>query len=62
VRTTSLDPNALQLNRKRETSKSLSNAELADYSGGDDAMIWGEYGLAPRSPSKVVERFEGYDP
>jgi hypothetical protein len=44
----------------------LECLERADYSGGEDAMIWGEYGFAPRFPrpaepppiGKLIERFE----
>jgi hypothetical protein len=44
----------------------LECLERADYPDGEDAMIWGEYGFAPRFPrpaepppiDKLVERFE----
>ncbi len=44
----------------------LECLERADYAGGEDAMIWGEYGFAPRFPrpaepppiGKLIERFE----
>ena len=44
----------------------LECLERADYPGGEDAMIWGEYGFAPRFPrptepppiGKLIERFE----
>jgi hypothetical protein len=44
----------------------LECLERGDYRGGEDAMIWGEYGFAPRFPrpaepapiSKLIERFE----
>jgi hypothetical protein len=44
----------------------LECLERADYAGGEDAMIWGEYGFAPRflRPAepppigKLIERFE----
>jgi hypothetical protein len=44
----------------------LECLERADYPGGEDAMIWGEYGFAPRFPrpveplpiDKLIERFE----
>jgi hypothetical protein len=42
--------------------------ERADYPSGEDAMMWGEYGFAPRFPGprptdpppigKLIERFE----
>jgi hypothetical protein len=28
----------------------LECLERSDYAGGEDAMIWGEYGFAPRLP------------
>ncbi|MGE5149965.1 MAG: hypothetical protein ACM3II_07590 [Rhodospirillaceae bacterium] len=44
----------------------LERLERADYPSGEDAMIRGEYGYAPRSPrpadpppiGKLIERFE----
>jgi hypothetical protein len=44
----------------------LECLERADYPGGEDAMIWGEHGFAPRfarptelTPiGKLIERFE----
>jgi hypothetical protein len=44
----------------------LECLERADYPGGEDAMLWGEYGFAPRfsRPTKpppigeLIERFE----
>jgi hypothetical protein len=44
----------------------LECLEGSDYPGGEDAMIWGEYGFAPRftwpiEPTpigKLIERFE----
>jgi hypothetical protein len=44
----------------------LECLERADYAGGEDAMIWGEYGFAPRLPraaepppiGKLIECFE----
>lgn len=44
----------------------LECLERADYFDGEDAMIWGEYGFAPRFPrpaepppiGKLIERFE----
>jgi hypothetical protein len=44
----------------------LECLERADYPGGEDAMIWGAYGFAPRFPrpaeplpiGKLIERFE----
>jgi hypothetical protein len=44
----------------------LECLERADYPGGEDAMIWGEYGFAPRFArpaelppiGKLIERFE----
>jgi hypothetical protein len=44
----------------------LECLERADYPGGEDAMIWGEYGFVPRFPrpteppliGELIERFE----
>jgi hypothetical protein len=44
----------------------LEYLEQANYPDGEDAMIWGEYGFAPRFPrpaepppiGKLIERFE----
>ena len=44
----------------------LEYLEQANYPDGEDAMIWGEYGFAPRCPrpaepppiGKLIERFE----
>ena len=44
----------------------LEYLEQANYPDGEDAMIWGEYGFAPRFPravepppiAKLIERFE----
>lgn len=44
----------------------LECLERGDYPGGEDAMIWGEYGYAPRLPrpiklptiGELIQRFE----